>query len=154
MHEQKPPQLELSREDLRVVARTVTDAPVRSPQLPQRLEFIAELLGDAGRLPAEPVLAWRGSDDAVKHAVIGPKLVVGRRATNGVLAFPDDKLMSGAHFEITLSGDTCELRDLNSRNGTAVNDPAHRVTHKVLCDGDLILAGNHIFAFLDQSRTV
>jgi hypothetical protein len=153
MEKQNAAPLKLSRDDLRILARTVTDAPVKSPQLPQRLEFIAELLGDAGRLPSEPVLAWRGSDGVVKHAPIGTKLVVGRRADGGVLSFPGDKLMSGAHFEICGAGDGCELRDLNSRNGTAVNDPVHRVTHKVLCDGDLILAGNHIFAFLDQSRT-
>ena len=117
----------LSGEEFRKLAQTVTDAPVRSPKLPQRLEFIADLLGDLGPLPIEPVLAWRGNDGNVKYAAIGAKLVVGRHAASSALAFTDDKLMSGAHFEISVSGDACELRDLDSRNGTAVNAPETRI---------------------------
>ena len=142
----------MSAEEFRKLAQTVTDAPVRPPELPQRLEFIADLLADAGRLPPEPVLAWRGEDGVVKHTAIGAKLVVGRRASDARLAFPDDKLMSSAHFEITTSAESCELRDLKSRNGTAVSAAEARISHRVLRDGDLILAGNHVFAFLDQRR--
>lgn len=138
--------------ELRSLARTITELPTGAPQLVPRLQFIADLLNTLGPFPPGPLLAWRTGDRKVQHLVIGPKLTFGRHPGEPGLALPDDKLLSGTHFEITTSGADCELRDLNSRNGTAVNVPGVRVSRKWLLNGDFIHAGNHVFVFLDQRQ--
>ena len=137
--------------ELHSLARTITELPAGAPRLVPHLEFIANLLNTLGPLPREPLLAWREGDRRVQHVLIGSKLSVGRHPGEPGLALPDDKLLSGTHFEITASSDHCELRDLNSRNGTAANEPGARVSHKRLLNGNLIHAGNHVFVFLDQN---
>ena len=148
-----PDAFNLSREEIRSVSQTLTGMPARNDQLVPRLEYVAELLADAGKLPSEPVLVWREGNRKLKYAPVGVKLVVGRQAEGTDVALRDDKLLSAKHFAVKVSGEGCKLKDLNSRNGTAVNEPQNRIRSRLLRDGDLILAGKHIFVFLDQRRT-
>ena len=53
--------------------------------------------------------------------------------------------MSRRHFEIKLTDGFYVLRDLESRNGTYVNDEPQRIREHVLKAGDIILAGGVIF---------
>jgi hypothetical protein len=53
--------------------------------------------------------------------------------------FPDDTLMSSQHFSIECVGTTCVVRDLDSTNGTYVND--ERVVEGTLVTGSIIRAG-------------
>lgn len=62
-----------------------------------------------------------------------------------------DAHMSGVHFLVSVSKETCILRDLNSRNGTFVNGT--RVEdQRTLVDGDLITAGKTIFSVEVESQ--
>jgi eukaryotic-like serine/threonine-protein kinase len=51
--------------------------------------------------------------------------------------------LSREHFRLEFSVTACRLVDLNSRNGTFVND--RRATTVLLRDGDVIVAGSTIF---------
>jgi pSer/pThr/pTyr-binding forkhead associated (FHA) protein len=126
--------------------------PASDSELAAKLQYVANLLADAGPLPASPVLVWRQSDQTVRHALIHDPFVVGRAPEPPGLAFPEDKLLSRNHFSICVTEEGCLLRNLNSKNGTAVNRAGELVPQRLLRDGDLILAGNHIFAFLDQAQ--
>lgn len=126
--------------------------PASNTELATKLQYVASLLADAGPLPSAPVLLWRENNQMVRHALIQDPLVVGRAPEPAGLAFPEDKLLSRNHFSISSTDEGCLLQNLNSKNGTVVNCPGETAPQRLLRDGDLILAGNHIFAFLDQSQ--
>ena len=140
-----------SRKELRDACHTLGGMPAPNPELATRLQYVANLLADAGPLPCSPVLVWRENDQKVRHAIIQGSFVVGRMPEPSSLAFPEDKLLSRAHFSLSLTREGCLLRNLNSKNGTAVNHVGKTVDDRLLRDGDLILAGNHIFAFLQAN---
>lgn len=137
-----------SPEQLREATQTLVGLPQPGEDLSRRLECVAALVAGAGPLPAAPVLLWREADNSVRHAVIGAELVVGRNTGQGGLTLGQDKTLSKRHFVIRNLANGCTLEDLQSRNGTAVNRPHQRIEWRVLRDGDLILAGDHTFAFL------
>jgi len=139
-------------EELREACHTLCGMPAQNPELATRLQYVANLLADMGTLPCSPVLVWRENDQKVHHAIIQAPFVVGRAPGSSSLAFPEDGLLSRSHFSISLTDEGCLLRNLNSKNGTAVNRAGETVDDHMRRDGDLILAGNHIFAFLQANR--
>jgi pSer/pThr/pTyr-binding forkhead associated (FHA) protein len=74
-------------------------------------------------------------------AQAGQVVRIGRTAKAAVAI--DDTFMSGQHFAIECVGGACGVRDLESRNGTQLND--ERITRAVLRDGDRIHAGKTDF---------
>ena len=58
--------------------------------------------------------------------------------------------MSGVHFGLACTVDACEIRDLNSRNGTLLN--GQKITHAVLRQGDSIVAGETVFLLQIQGE--
>ena len=136
--------------ELRDACHTLSGMPARDPELGAKLQYVANILADAGPLPPAPLLAWRDSSQTVRHTLIQGSLVVGRMPEPPGLALPEDRLLSRSHFSISVTEEGCLLRNLNSKNGTAVNQPGQTVPERLLRDGDLIVAGSHIFAFLDQ----
>jgi FHA domain len=149
MNEYTPnPQLP-SPEDAREMSRTLSGISAQRDQLATRLQYVSDLLADAGPLGQEPVLVWRETDRAVKHAAIASEFVVGRQSAAVGSALREDNLLGRQHFRIQADKEDFLLEDLNSRNGTFVNAPEKRIQRRLLRNGDLILAGNHIFAFLN-----
>ncbi len=71
----------------------------------------------------------------------GEVRTVGR--TNASFFVTDDSFMSGVHFEIQNFGDFAELRDLQSRNKTKLNDVT--VAKDKIRTGDVIKAGKTYF---------
>jgi|SRR5437660_4656748 len=141
--------------ELRDLCQTLTGVPVPKGDLPMRLQFIADLIADAGPLPTAPILLWRDpKESSVHHVLIGSELIVGRQVRQVGLTLPGDKLLSRRHFAIRRAAEEFSLEDLKSHNGTAVNRSDNRVPRVVLRDGDLILAGANIFVFLKQGQTV
>jgi predicted component of type VI protein secretion system len=130
----------------------LTGLPTPSDDLARRLGFVAELLAAAGPLPKEPLLLWREAGQPARHAVIGQELVVGRNTGQAGLTLSEDSGLSRRHFLVRHEAGPCVLRDLKSHNGTALNEPGQRVQQHLLRDGDLILAGHHVFVFLDHGR--
>jgi len=74
------------------------------------------------------------------------------RTSKADFAFPDDSHMSGVHFLIECDEKTCRLRDLGSRNGTAVN--GRKVGATELVNGDTILAGETNFLVKFEGEAV
>jgi hypothetical protein len=58
-------------------------------------------------------------------------------------SFPHDPKMSQVHFSIETDGKLARIKDLNSSNGTQVNDEL--IVEHVLADGDRISAGETTF---------
>ena len=140
----------LPARDLVDVSRTIASLPHPTEGVGKRLQYLAALLAKAGALPSEPLLLWRELD-TVRHHRVGKELVVGRIPIEG-LALGDDKLLSRQHFKIQNVGGSYRLADLNSHNGTVVNELEMVTGERTLHDGDLVSAGKHIFAFLDQRK--
>ncbi|HKR11878.1 MAG TPA: DUF4123 domain-containing protein [Pyrinomonadaceae bacterium] len=69
--------------------------------------------------------------------------VVGIGRTSKAAVAMEDTFMSGQHFAIECVGGACGVRDLDSRNGTKLND--ERITRAVVRDGDRIHAGQTDF---------
>ncbi len=72
----------------------------------------------------------------------GQTLRVGRTPKSD-LAFAEDSLMSSIHFVLECGENACQLRDLNSRNGTSLN--GQKVMQSALQHGDRIVAGGTTF---------
>jgi hypothetical protein len=76
----------------------------------------------------------------------GQTVKVGRIESSD-FAFPSDAEMSQEHFAIEFSAGACQLRDLNSTNGTTLN--GQRIAAQAaLNDGDEIVAGETSFTVL------
>jgi hypothetical protein len=139
--------------DLREITGTLSDQPDRRDEIANRLRTVAELLATAGPLPAQPLLLWRESPATVRHHPVGEELVVGRKPGEAGLALAADQALSRRHFLVRETANEFHVIDLNSHNGTAVNGARLLVRERLLHDGDIIVAGSHVFAFLDQRRT-
>jgi pSer/pThr/pTyr-binding forkhead associated (FHA) protein len=76
--------------------------------------------------------------------VIGHQGVkIGRLPDNHVVI--DNPAVSGHHARVTREGPQCILEDLESTNGTFVNEK--RVTRHELVSGDVVLIGKHVLLF-------
>ncbi|MGH8164124.1 MAG: FHA domain-containing protein [Rhodanobacteraceae bacterium] len=110
-----------------------------------------------GKLPTKPTGAALLFEDPANGETrsfpLSDTLLVGRlsknpRSLEGCdLALQDDQL-SRKHFAITHSDEIYLLRDLNSRNGTFVNDQDEPVRESILKSGDIIFAGRMVFSFI------
>jgi hypothetical protein len=140
---------------LRDACQTIAGSPPQKDHLTRRLQLTSDLLAEAKSLPPAPLLLWREpATKAIHHAPVGQNLVVGRQPERGGLKLAEDKHLSRSHFMVREAADEYWLEDLKSHNGTAVNRAENRVDNQRLHDGDLILAGNHIFVFLRQEKTI
>jgi pSer/pThr/pTyr-binding forkhead associated (FHA) protein len=74
----------------------------------------------------------------------GQTVIVGRTPWESDWTFRGDDRMSGKHFSVTCDGRKCYVSDLDSANGTLLNQVA--IAHAELCEGDRILAGQTEFA--------
>lgn len=71
---------------------------------------------------------------------------IGRWKTNDIVL--TDPTVSGHHAAIELEGDAFCLKDLDSRNGSRVNDI--HVTTRVLQNGDVIKLGNTVIEYVNE----
>lgn len=119
----------------------------------ERVRRFSQLYGSLDPKPDGAALLYQEPETGtVRCHLLGRSLVVGRsrkgeRNPAGCdLTFADDQ-MSRRHFEITLTDGVYTLHDLESRNGTYVNDGPQRIREHALKAGDIILAGGVIFVF-------
>ena len=75
----------------------------------------------------------------LKEFAIGAALTIGRLPDNAVMI--ENPAVSGHHARVYRDGDTVILEDLESTNGTFVND--QHVTRHTLQHGDVVLVGKH-----------
>lgn len=84
-----------------------------------------------------------GSTSKKQITLEGHQKVTFGRTTWADYQFPTDALMSGRHFEIECDGPTCLVRDLNSSNGTYIDE--ERVIESPVATGAVIRAGHTKF---------
>lgn len=90
-----------------------------------------------------PQFILRLDDRVLNRCSLGPVVTVGRLPDNTIVI--DHPAVSGHHACASLEGDHFVLEDLQSTNGTFVND--RRVTRHTLQDGDVVRVGNHTLVF-------
>ena len=91
-----------------------------------------------------PKLILQFEDRVLSECVIGPQGVkIGRLPDNHVVI--DNPAVSGHHARVSREGLLCFLEDLESTNGTFVNEKA--VTRHRLRSGDVVLIGKHTLLF-------
>jgi pSer/pThr/pTyr-binding forkhead associated (FHA) protein len=91
-----------------------------------------------------PKLIVQFEDRVLSECVIGPQgVTIGRLPNNHIVI--DNPAISGHHARVTRDGLRCTLEDLQSTNGTFVNEKA--VTRHDLHSGDVVLIGKHTLLF-------
>ncbi len=124
------------------------------PDIFERVRRFIVLYRDLGAKPLGAGLLYqRGGEEEGQFQPINRKLIVGRLSKSsfhptGCDLSCDDQRMSRHHFEIELVDGFFVLRDLQSRNGTFLNQQPQRVTEAVLKEGDIITAGSRALIFL------
>lgn len=124
------------------------------PDIFERVRQFIVLYRDLGAQPIGAGLLYqRGREEEGQFQPLDRKLTVGRLSKSnyhptGCGLACDDQKMSRRHFEIELVDGFFVLRDLQSRNGTYLNQQPQRVTEAVLKEGDIITAGGGAFIFL------
>lgn len=85
------------------------------------------------------LVVTEGPSSKTKYDLGKKKIIrIGKKNDNDIIV--NDKTVSRNHFEIEAASDSYLLRDLNSTNGTLINDM--RVKEAFLSPGDLITIGN------------
>ena len=107
-------------------SRPATEQPPPPPPVRNGRRIRLSVLGSDGRAQA-------------RDLVLTDQAIIGRTA-DAQLSFPGDHQMSARHCELVLDRGAVLIRDLESRNGTAVNGIPLKTAHR-LEDGDLIEAG-------------
>ncbi|MBA3963342.1 MAG: FHA domain-containing protein [Chthoniobacterales bacterium] len=138
-----------------------TERSIKAPP-PDVFERVRQFIVLYRDLAAKPLgaglLYQRGREEEGQFQPLERKLVVGRLSKSGYnpagCDLPcDDPRLSRHHFEIELVDSFFVLRDLQSRNGTYLNQQSERVTEVILKEGDIISAGSRAFIFLsDDAR--
>jgi len=90
-----------------------------------------------------PRLILRFDDKIVKRYPLGPIVTIGRLPDNAVVI--DNPAVSGHHACLSLDGSSFILEDLDSTNGTFVNE--RQITRHTLRNGDVIRIGKHALEF-------
>jgi transcriptional regulator with GAF, ATPase, and Fis domain len=96
------------------------------------------------------IVGIRGPNKGSTLALPEGNYSVGRQAINNLHL--DDHAVSRQHCIFTRSGDRCELKDLDSRNGTFVNGAP--ITSQPLDSGDEVRIGGSMFIYLTGHRQV
>jgi diguanylate cyclase (GGDEF)-like protein len=89
-----------------------------------------------------------GADMGKRYALDRPQIIIGRSSSADIQV--DQEAVSRNHCKVLNLGEHVLIRDLESTNGTYVNDEA--VKERVLQDGDLVKVGSCILKFLSGSN--
>ena len=93
------------------------------------------------------ILTLQRDDCVLKQYAVGPLMTIGRLPDNTVVI--DNPAVSSHHACVFRAGAAFIVEDLQSTNGTFVNDK--RVTRETLHDGDVVLVGKHRLVFDEQA---
>lgn len=109
--------------------------PATTPQAPQTMR-VQQAVAAPAPVPVTCLLVDRASGRT--YTANAPRTTLGRERNAGGIVLHDPNV-SRTHAELTFDGRNWQIRDLNSTNGTLVNDVD--VDECVLRDGDLITLG-------------
>lgn len=99
-----------------------------------------------GKKPYLIVLA--GKNMAQQYLLDDSEIVIGRGNQADIVL--DDEKISRRHVRIALVNNEAHIEDLNSTNGTYINN--ERIETSALMDGDVISVGNSILKYTFQSK--
>ena len=95
-----------------------------------------------------PKLILKFNGAVIREIVVDkPALSVGRRPSNDIVI--DNPAVSGKHCKFELESGTVSVEDLQSTNGTFVNE--NRVTKTDLKHNDVVLVAKHSIVFVDDA---
>ena len=83
-----------------------------------------------------------------EYPLLKESLTIGRKTDNNIVI--DNLAVSSYHCRIDFNGTDHLLTDLQSTNGTFVND--QKALSRKLKHGDNIIVGKHVLLFLDAAR--
>ncbi len=86
-----------------------------------------------------------GTNAGSKHTVAADSVILGRGP--GTIQV-EDKAASRRHAEIFRVGELCFIRDLESKNGTYLNEA--KIREEILKSGDRIRIGSTVYLFADE----
>jgi FHA domain len=93
-------------------------------------------------------LVIKFNDTVIDQIVLKPgDMNIGRRPGSDILL--DNMAISGNHASIFTIGEDSFIQDLNSTNGTFVNNK--RITKHHLQNGDVISIGNHTLSYINEN---
>jgi pSer/pThr/pTyr-binding forkhead associated (FHA) protein len=134
---------------------TLFERPVESSAFFHRLDESRRALSGLTSPPASAfLLAIPASGESVgspDYKIIQHGLTVGRSAQSDWQVADLRTKLSGLHFRVISTADGYLLQDLNSTNGTYVNENTNPIRQASLCDGDVIHAGGRKFLFCQGS---
>lgn len=132
---------------------TVRRPPATTDHIFERVRQFVQLYDQLASKPSGVALLYpQPGGSSPKYRELDSLLTVGRlskseRNPHGSDLALEDEQMSRRHFQIDFSDDFYILRDLQSRNGTYLNDDPVSIDERVLKAGDVIQAGASIFVF-------
>ena len=95
---------------------------------------------------AYELIVSSGSDTGTIHRLPGGTVTIGRSRGNDIV-IENDPLVSRQHLELTVGGDVVMARDLESSQGTFLNETRIRGAVS-LSDGDILQVGDEQFKFV------
>jgi hypothetical protein len=117
----------------------------------KRMLEMRRILAALPKKPSKACLVFVKGDtnaEPLGQRAIGKGLTVGRGADSDWQFEGGHQRLSNRHFRIERSGSEHVLTDLNSTNGTLLNEIPHRIKGTFLRDGDFIHAGGCTFLFI------
>lgn len=129
---------------------TLIGGSLDTSEIHARIETFGRLFDALPSPPDAPALIYQVDGlNEVRPILLGSEdLIVGRSPESAGLAFPGNAKLSRAHFKIHQVEGFFVITDLDSKNGTFINSSNERITEHWANAGDLILAGDMIFAFM------
>nr|WP_306792780.1 FhaA domain-containing protein [Collinsella urealyticum] len=105
---------------------------------------VASNMADARQAPAAPRALLKDVVTGEEHPISRARCIIGRERATADIALRDPNV-SRCHAELAYTGTDWSIEDLNSTNGTMVNN--RRITRCPLRDGDLLTFGLSTFEF-------
>jgi FHA domain-containing protein len=125
----------------------------------ERLGYVAKALASIAKLPDSATLMRQMGDGKFDPTTLAQTLVVGRgdkekiETVEAFLQIDEDMRLGRKHFRISRHEDFHVLEDLESKNGTFVNDLKEKKATRRLCNGDIIVAGNQCFVYFSGTQS-
>ena len=110
-------------------------------RVPSADATVPDLMGTQHTLPALSIV--KGPQSGMTFELDSPEVTLGRDPKNEI--FLNDMTVSRRHAQLTYTGQDWSIEDLNSTNGTLVNN--RRINRCPLRDGDLVTFGLSTFEF-------
>ena len=128
--------------------RTQVPDVIGSDALEDRMQLAADLLAGIKEQPGYAALIHKNPEDnRIEIIKLGESTVIGR--SSGADYTIDDDYVSRKHFEVTLTGEGADLKDLESVNGLKVN--GQPVKEKALVEGDIIEVSKYAFMYVNPA---